>query len=121
MASPSPISDDLRSPPAGQTPSLETLRTNPLELTQGLRDRTVLFMNNAVSLVAALAWNELFKSLFAPRGALASSFIGPFMYACLVTLLAVVISNATSFVPPEAPKPPPPQCDRFDRRYDFMQ
>lgn len=45
----------------------------------------------AFGLVAALAWNDAIKSLFAEGGALYfMAEFGPWVYAVLVTILAVV-------------------------------
>ena len=48
-------------------------------------------MTAAFGLIAALAWNDAIKSLFAEGGPLYfMSTYGPWMYAILVTVLAVI-------------------------------
>ncbi|MFH0986908.1 MAG: DUF5654 family protein [Candidatus Micrarchaeota archaeon] len=48
-------------------------------------------MTAAFGLVAALAWNEAIKSLFAEGGALHSlADYGPWVYAIIVTIIAVM-------------------------------
>lgn len=54
-------------------------------------DKLTALITAAFGLVAALAWNEAIKSLFAQGGALyfmASG--GPWIYAVIITILAVI-------------------------------
>ncbi len=49
-------------------------------------------LTTAFGLVAAFAWNELVKSIISKYIAAGSTVISQFIYAVLVTLLAVLIS-----------------------------
>lgn len=56
-------------------------------------DKLAALITAAFGLIAALAWNDAIKSLFAEGGAL--YFLatgGPWIYALLVTILAVIAS-----------------------------
>ncbi|MEM7820368.1 MAG: DUF5654 family protein [Candidatus Aenigmatarchaeota archaeon] len=54
-------------------------------------DKIAALMTAAFGLIAALAWNDAIKSLFAPGGALAFiSAYGIWVYAILVTVIAVI-------------------------------
>ncbi len=56
-------------------------------------DKLAALITAAFGLVAALAWNDAIKSLFAEGGALyfmASG--GPWVYAVIVTILAVIMT-----------------------------
>ena len=56
-------------------------------------EKLAAFITAAFGLVAALAWNDAIKSLFAQGGAL--YFLatgGPWVYAILVTILAVIMT-----------------------------
>lgn len=70
---------------------------NPLEDAKDSVSTTVKLIVSALSLVAALAWNEAIKGLF---DLLKQSdvfkglgFLAPFLYAILVTILTIVIIN----------------------------
>lgn len=50
-------------------------------------------MTAAFGLIAALAWNDAIKSLFAPEGPLAFvASYGVWVYAVFVTVLAVILT-----------------------------
>ena len=54
-------------------------------------DKIAMLMASAFGLIAALAWNDAIKGLFAPGGPLylfAAS--GPWIYAIIVTVVAVI-------------------------------
>jgi hypothetical protein len=54
-------------------------------------EKITLLMASAFGLIAALAWNDAIKGLFAPGGPLylfAAS--GPWFYAIIVTVIAVI-------------------------------
>jgi len=54
-------------------------------------DKIAILMASAFGLIAALAWNDAIKGLFAPGGPLylfAAS--GPWVYAIIVTVVAVI-------------------------------
>ena len=56
-------------------------------------DKFTTLLTAAFGFVAALAWNDAIKSLFLEDGALHSlKFSGPWIYAILVTVLAVVVT-----------------------------
>lgn len=56
-------------------------------------EKLSLLITGAFGLVAALAWNDAIKALFAEGGAL--NFLakgGPWIYAILVTIVAVIFT-----------------------------
>ncbi|MEM2874391.1 MAG: DUF5654 family protein [Candidatus Nanoarchaeia archaeon] len=56
-------------------------------------DRIAALMTAAFGLIAALAWNDAIKSLFAEGGLLAFvAKYGVWVYAILVTIIAVVMT-----------------------------
>lgn len=56
-------------------------------------DKMSNLMTVAFGLVAALAWNDAIKSLFAPGGLLSGAAeYGPWVYAVFVTVIAVVMA-----------------------------
>ena len=56
-------------------------------------DKIAALMTAAFGLIAALAWNDAIKSLFAPGGLLAFvSAYGILAYAILVTVIAVIMT-----------------------------
>lgn len=58
-----------------------------------LVERLVTLMTAAFGLIAALAWNEAIKGLFAEGGALFfMAKFGVWVYAIFVTLLAVMVT-----------------------------
>lgn len=52
---------------------------------------TVVFASSAMTLVVGLAWNEAFKEYFASNAQLKK--YGPWVYALLVTFIALVVIN----------------------------
>jgi len=56
-------------------------------------EKIAALMTAAFGLIAALAWNDAIKSLFAPGGLLAFvAKYGVWVYAILVTIIAVAIT-----------------------------
>ncbi len=56
-------------------------------------EKIAALMTAAFGLIAALAWNDAIKSLFAPGGPLAFVAIyGVWVYAIFVTIIAVVMT-----------------------------
>ena len=56
-------------------------------------DKVASLVTAAFGLVAALAWNDAIKSLFAEGGPLHSlSAYGPWLYAIIVTIVAVAVA-----------------------------
>jgi len=60
-------------------------------VSQEVIDKTSQLMTAAFGLVAALAWNQVIQSLFLEGGPLfALAVWGPWVYAIMVTVIAVV-------------------------------
>lgn len=56
-------------------------------------DKIAALMTAAFGLIAALAWNDAIKSMFAPGGVLAFvASAGIWFYAILVTVIAIVMT-----------------------------
>ncbi len=72
--------------------SPQKIKNELWETKKAFEERTITLILGGFSLVAALAWNEAIKSLFAtilqPRGEL----LGKFIYAIIITLIVVIVS-----------------------------
>lgn len=71
----------------------EKIKNGIKETKRAFEEKTVTLILGGFGLVAALAWNEAIKSLFAvffnPKGEL----LGKFIYAIIVTLIVVIASS----------------------------
>jgi len=61
--------------------------------TSVVRDRILALMTAAFGLVAALAWNDAIKALFASLFGERSTIIAMFVYAILVTIIVVIVTT----------------------------
>lgn len=68
-----------------QTPSPKSLKSEVLEKMTDLATA-------GFGLVAALAWNEAIKSLFATLFPTAGNIIAQFVYAVIITVIVVIIT-----------------------------
>lgn len=72
--------------------SPQKIKNDLRETKKAFEERTITLILGGFSLVAALAWNEAIKSLFAtflqPKGEL----FGKFIYAIIITLIVVIVS-----------------------------
>lgn len=56
-------------------------------------DKMITLATSAFGLVAALAWNEAIKTLFSEIFGTASGIISLFIYAIVVTIIAVMVTT----------------------------
>jgi hypothetical protein len=68
----------------------QTQLTSPPPLKEQLPTAFYATMTTALTTVAALTWTDAIKTLFAPKGAFATSaHVGPWIVAVLATCLAI--------------------------------
>ena len=56
-------------------------------------DKMITLATSAFGLVAALAWNEAIRTLFSEIFGTASGIISLFVYAIVVTFIAVIVTS----------------------------
>jgi hypothetical protein len=63
------------------------------ETNRKIKEKTLTLILSGFEFVAALAWNEAIKSLFETFFPKESMLIGKFIYAIIVTIIAVIVSS----------------------------
>jgi hypothetical protein len=71
---------------------IKKLKTEIKEIKREFRQTVLTWILGGFGVVAALAWNEAIKSLFDTLLPKSSALIGKFIYAIVVTIIAVLIS-----------------------------
>jgi hypothetical protein len=71
---------------------IKKLKTEIKEIKREFRQTALTWILGGFGVVAALAWNEAIKSLFDTLLPKSSALIGKFIYAIVVTIIAVFIS-----------------------------
>ncbi len=62
------------------------------EINKQIRQQLVVMISSALALVAALAWNEAIQAFFRQYMSTSDALTGKFLYALLVTALAVTLT-----------------------------
>lgn len=72
---------------------IENTKQNIVETKTEVFSQTLTLVNSAFAFVAALAWNEAIKGLIETYFKSGTGVYSRFVYAILVTLLLVVVTN----------------------------